>query len=170
MKKILSIIVLACFFSPSSYAAAEGDSYFGLQYALVTYDEDGFPDAQPTALVLRYGQFVNNSISVEGRLGIGLQDDTVNFLNTDVDIEVDSVFGVYGLFHAGSSDNVALYGVLGFTKGKLTASIPGDSISESDSGLSFGVGVDIQSFNIEYMLYLDEDFYSVSALSLGYNF
>jgi len=51
----------------------------------------------------------------------------------------------------------------------LTASVPGFSITEDDSGLSYGFGVDIKSFNIEYMLYLDEDFYEVSAISFGYN-
>jgi len=94
-----------------------------------------------------------------------LQDDTV----LGVDVEIDTFFGVYGVFHISSNSDTSFYGVLGFTKGELTASVPGFSITEDDSGLSYGFGVDIKSFNIEYMLYLDEDFYEVSAISFGYN-
>ena len=169
MKKILLVITLALFYSSISYAASEGDTYGGLQYALVTYDEDGVDEAEPTALVGRYGQFVNDNISVEGRFGFGLQDDTVNVLGIDVDVEVDTFFGVYGVFHASSNSDTSFYGVLGFTKGEVTASAGGISVSEDDSGLSYGFGVDFNSFNIEYMLYLDEDFYEVSAISFGYN-
>ena len=164
MKKILLVITLAFFYSSISFAASEGDTYGGLQYGLFTYAEDGFPDAEPTALVGRYGQFVNDNVSVEGRFGIGLQDDTV----LGVDVEIDTLFGLYGVFHTSSNSNTSFYGVLGFTKGEATASVPGFSVTEDDSGLSYGFGVDINSFNIEYMLYLDEDGYDLSAISLGY--
>ena len=113
----------------------------------------------------RYGRFINDNVAVEGRFGFGLQDDTV----LGVDVEIDTFFGVYGVFHISSNSDTSFYGVLGFTKGELTASVPGFSITEDDSGLSYGFGVDIKSFNIEYMLYLDEDFYEVSAISFGYN-
>ena len=164
MKKILLVITFAFFHSSISLAASEGDTYGGFQYGLLTYSEDGFPDLEPTALAGRYGQFVNDNISVEGRFGIGMQDDTA----LGVSIELDTFYGVYGVAHASSNSDVSFYGVFGFTKGKLTASIPGFSISDSDSGLSYGFGVDFNSFNIEYMLYLDEDFYDISAISFGY--
>ena len=75
MKNILLVIALVFSYSSISFAASEGDTYGGLQYALVTYDEDGFDEAEPTALVGRYGQFVNDSVSIEGRIGFGLSDD-----------------------------------------------------------------------------------------------
>ena len=166
MKKILLVITFAFFYSSISLAASEGDTYGGLQYGLVTYSEDGFPDAEPTALVGRYGKFVKDNVAVEGRFGIGLQDDTV----LGIDVEVDTFFGVYGVFHVSSNSDTSLYGVLGFTKGEVTASVPGFSFSQDDSGLSYGFGVDINSFNIEYMLYLDETDYDVSAISFGFKF
>ena len=164
MKNKMLVITLALFYSSISFAASEGDSYGGFQYGLVTYSENGFPDAEPTALVGRYGTFVNDNVAVEGRFGFGLQDDTV----FGIDVEVDTFFGIYGVFHASSNSDTSFYGVLGFTKGELTFSVPGFSISEDDSGLSYGFGVDINSFNIEYMLYMDETDFDVSAISFGY--
>ena len=53
MKHILLVITLAFFYSSPSIATSKGESYGGLQYALVTYDEDGFDEVEPTALVGR---------------------------------------------------------------------------------------------------------------------
>jgi outer membrane immunogenic protein len=168
MKKILFTIILAVVYSSPLFAAGEGSKYVGLQYGLFTYDEDGIDEAEPTALVARIGAFVNDNVAIEGRFGFGLQDDTVNVFNTDVDVEIDNLFGVYGVFHATSNSDASVYGVLGFSKGELSASVGDDSISEDDSGFSYGFGVNIQSFNVEYMRYLDEDTYKVSAISFGF--
>ncbi len=168
MKNILLVIALVFSYSSISFAASEGDTYGGLQYALVTYDEDGFDEAEPTALVGRYGQFVNDSVSIEGRIGFGLSDDSVDVGAFDIDIEVNHLFGIYGVFHANSNSDTSVYGVLGFTQGELEGSAMGISVSEDDSGLSYGFGVNIKSFNIEYMSYIDEDDYDVTAISLGF--
>jgi len=168
MEKILLVVTLAFLYSPISLAASEGNSYGGFQYALVTYEEDGFDDIEPTALVGRYGQFVSDNVAIEGRLGIGLQDDSIDVLGVDVDLEIDHLLGVYGVFHATSNSDTSVYGVLGFTQGELSVDVLGETFTDDDSGLSYGFGVNIQSFNIEYMMYLDEDDYEVSAISLGY--
>jgi len=103
MKKILLVVTLAFFYSSISFAASEGDTYVGVQYGLFTYDEVGFPDVEPTALVGRYGRFINDNVAVEGRFGFGLQDDTV----LGVDVEIDTFFGVYGVFHISSNSDTS---------------------------------------------------------------
>ena len=168
MKHILLVITLAFFYSSPSIAASKGESYGGLQYALVTYDEDGFDEVEPTALVGRYGHFVSDYVAIEGRIGFGLQDDTVDAGAFDIDIEVDSLYGVYGVFHTSSSSDTNFYGVLGFTRGELEGSAFGLTVSEDDSGLSYGFGVNIKWFNIEYMHYLDDDDWDATAISLGF--
>ena len=86
----------------------------------------------------------------------------------DIDIEVDSLYGVYGVFHTSSSSDTNFYGVLGFTRGELEGSAFGLTVSEDDSGLSYGFGVNIKWFNIEYMHYLDDDDWDATAISLGF--
>ncbi|NNE63357.1 MAG: porin family protein [Gammaproteobacteria bacterium] len=168
MRKILLVALLAFTYGSNSFAASEGDTYGGIQYSQVTYEVDDIDDLEPTALVGRYGQFIGENVAVEGRIGFGLRDDSVDVLGADFDLEVDTLLGIYYLFHAPGNSDTSVYGVLGFTRGRISVSLLDESESGSDGSLSYGVGVNIQSFNIEYMLYLDEDDYEVSAISLGY--
>ena len=69
MKIPLLILVISALPISPTYAASQGDNYVGLQYSQVTYDEDDFDDAEPTALVGKIGQFLNENIAIEGRLG-----------------------------------------------------------------------------------------------------
>ncbi len=167
MKILRLFIPLLCLASPGVFAAETGDNYFGGQFALVTYDEEGVDEAEPTAGVLRFGRYLNPNVSVEGRFGIGLQDDSVEVIGIDVDVEVKTLMGFYGVFESGG-DTGSVYGVIGFTRGELEASALGITVDEDDSGLSFGFGVNIGGFNIEYMSYLDEDEYDATAVSLGF--
>jgi hypothetical protein len=50
----------------------------------------------------------------------------------------------------------------------LTKDEADTSYSSNDSDLSFGFGIDNKLFNIEYMMYVDEGNYEISAISLGY--
>ncbi|MFD2437274.1 outer membrane protein [Modicisalibacter luteus] len=61
--------------------------------------------------------------------------------------------------------------------GEATLSAPGYGVeaSESDSGFSYGVGIEGHftrqiSANLEYVSYLDKSDYEVTAVSLGMNY
>jgi len=167
MKKTALIVSLVFYCSSFSLGASKGEKYFGIQYSQLNHNNEDFPEeAKPTALIGRYGYFFNDNFSVESRLGFGLGDDTLDF-GVDVDIEVDNIYGIYGLYHF-RNDDVSFYGVLGLSKGELTSKGPSISESDNESGLSYGIGVDIKSFNIEYMMYLDEDTFETSAIAIGY--
>lgn len=172
---ILSAVSFAAAAQPES-----GDSYIGGQYASVGYDEDGFPEVEPSALVLRGGQFINDNFAIEGRFGFGLSDDSaatnINGYDVDVAIDIKRIFGVYGKGYLPVNDVFGVYGVFGFTDAKLEATASNGSVSEtvsqSDSGFSYGIGFDVfvkdsLSVNGEYMSYLDESGYTADALSFG---
>ena len=53
LKQILLIVAFISVYSSHAPAAVEEQRYLGLQYSLVTYDEDG-DEAEPTALIARY--------------------------------------------------------------------------------------------------------------------
>lgn len=175
------------FFSVPALAgpAAEGTGYAGGMFTMLTYDEDGVSDdAEPTALIGRLGYHANEYFAVEGRLGIGLSDDSVTVtipdgfggtVTGDVDVELDRLFGAYAVGYLPLGDAAAAYGLVGFTNAKATFSANGFSDSDTDSGLSYGIGFDLYptsafAVNAEYVQYLDETDYDLSALSIGAKF
>ena len=168
MKIAFVVVALLVGYSSSLWAAGQGEKYGGLQYALVTYDEEGLDDVEPTALVGKLGVFVNDNVAIEGRIGFGLQDDTVDIGPFEVDFEVDSLLGIYGVLYSSMESDTAFYGVLGYTQGELEGSAFGVTVSEDESGLSYGFGVNFGAFNLEYMSYLDEDDFEATAISLGF--
>jgi outer membrane immunogenic protein len=157
--------------SPSN----KSDSYFGLQYGMVTYSEDELSDLNPSVLIFRFGQHATENFSIEGRFGLGVADDSLDISGVNLSLEIDSVIGVYGVIHAGSSADSSLYALFGFTKVEVTGTVsaPGfqsESLTDSDSGASFGIGVELGNFNIEFTQYLSESTYDVTAISLGGTF
>lgn len=180
LNKITTIgVVLAVVLSTSTVFAGQvvGSKYAGLQYAISDYSEDGLSaEPNPTALVGRLGVNLTDIFSIEGRLGLGLQDDTVNIFGTDVTMEIDSLIGVYGAGHIYLNKNSSVYGLLGLTRAEATISSPGfTSQSDDETGLSFGVGADIGigngvALNIEYVQYLNKSDFDFSALAFGVKF
>ena len=165
MKLRICTLLIALLFSPTIFAANGGETYGGVQYSIVEIDLDGIGDVEPTALVGKLGVFVNDNIALEGRFGIGLQDDDI----FGIDVDVERIIGFYGVFHANTGGDATVYGVLGFTEAEAELSIPGDSVTEDESDVSYGFGVNIGSINIEYMIYIDdEDDVDATAISIGF--
>ncbi len=173
MKSFTILFALLAIFATPLHAA-EGDTYGSVQYALVTYDEEGFDEVEPTALVFKYGKFINDNVSIEGRFGIGLQDDDIDVdilgMTFEAEVEIETVFGVYLVAHTNPDAQGTFYGVLGVTQGELKVSIDGFSDSESESDISYGFGARFGNFTLEYMNYLDKDAFEATAISLGYVF
>ena len=178
-KFALSAVSAALLLSSNQALAFDtGNSYVGAQYAMFTYSESGIPDFDPTGLIIRGGYFFNKHFSLEGRLGFGIGDDQQDVFGFPVKVEIDNMFGIYGVGHLPVSERVDLYGVIGYSQGEATATvvgIPGATASDDDSDLSFGVGADFLitdkfSLNIEYMSYLSKSEFDTDALSLGVNF
>ncbi len=154
-----------------------GDSYLGLQYAQTSYEDDNGVEAEPSAAVGRLGHFVTDNFAIEGRAGFGISEDEASYYgsNTNVNVEIDSLLGVYGVGHLPISETVSAYALAGFTSGEATASNAAGSVSGDDSGFSYGIGGELSftprvSATLEYMSYLDKSDYQISAISAGLNF
>jgi len=167
--------------SHSAMAASPGDTYIGVGFSQLTYSEDGFPDFNPTMLGLRAGYYLNRNFSVEGRLGLGIADDTkgVNYggFSGDINVEVDSLMGVYAVGHFPASDSFGFYGFLGFNNADITATATSGgtsfSYSDDDSDIAFGIGAELKvspasTINLEYGNFYDEDTVSVDAITIGF--
>jgi outer membrane immunogenic protein len=164
----------------ASIAGTEGENYVGAQYAVSYYNEDGISkEFNPTLAIGRFGHFFTPNFSIEGRLGFGLQDDT-QFLpefgsGYDATLELDRLFGLYATGHINITESSSIYGVLGASKVKGTASVPSFPSLEStedNSSVSYGVGADIGigstvALNIEYIRYLDKSEFDLDAVAVG---
>ena len=178
-KIAISAITSALLLSANpTFAYDTGDGFVGAQYAMATYSESGVPDFDVSALVIRGGYFFNKYFSLEGRLGFGIGDDTQNVFGIDINLELDNMYGIYGVGHIPLNQTVDLYGVIGFTNAEASAEavgIPGATASGDESDLSFGIGADFLvskniSLNLEYMAYLSKDVFDLSALGFGINY
>lgn len=184
MNNKIVVVMLTCtllFFTSVGISGTTDENYFAIQYGIGQYSEDGISEEfNPSISVGRFGRFLTPNFSVEGRLGLGLQDDTqhlqefgVNGL--DATLELDYILGIYGTGHLNLTDSFSLYGVLGVSKVKGTASlpsIPALTATENNSGVSYGVGADLgighnMALNLEYMLYLDKSEFDLGVIGLG---
>ena len=139
-------------------------------------------DASLAGIYGRLGLGVNEHLSFEGRVGLGAIDDevTVNFTNksgrtfsSELGVKLDAFFGGYIRVGTQASKDFYPYVIVGITQLARTYTLVNDdTISESDSSSSFGVGFDFGhtesgGFNVEYMNYYDANGISVTGFSFG---
>jgi opacity protein-like surface antigen len=173
MKKL--VIITGILFSSSTMVFADDNSgYFGSGYHLGKYEESGVPDAEPSALKIEVGKYLTPNIAIEGQFLFGMGDDTVQIEGVDVDLELKNAISIFVKGDIDLGEKANLYGLIGFTKGKLEATIDENnvSVSEDDSGLSYGFGIEGEvgsgiSLSSEYIVYLSEDDYDYSGFNFG---
>ena len=172
LRKILYFSFLMGLFNTSAQAEFQETIYTGIQAAQVTYEDDlvGI-EGKPPALVLRIGGYLEGGTAIEARLGFGLSGygDTVNVPGFgDVDFDVENFFGLYGLYHIGWGSNASLYGLLGVTNGEIKISPNPGFITDRETSLSYGIGLNIAKINFEIVHYMHNNDFDVGAISIGY--
>lgn len=178
MKSRIGVLLLAGLVSSPALASSAGTTYAGLQHAWVSYEDDYSIEADPTLLVGRFGHYLTDYFSVEGRVGLGLSDDevTIDGYDANATAEIDHLLGAYAVGHLPVTQFVSIYALAGFAQVKATVDTPFGSESGDDSGFPFGVGGEVNFFSrqfsgtLEYMSYLDKSDYEVSAISAGVNY
>lgn len=183
MKFRWSLLFLVLFFPFAAHAEVfadssgiSGNNYFGVNLSGLRYSEqDSEVDTHETGLGLRFGHGFGDYLAVEGHAVAGLDDDVIL---GGLRIGIDYLLGVYLRGNMFLWDPRArLYGLVGVTRGKLTAEALGLTDTLTDTEMSYGVGFefygdDRNAINLEYMRYLDgEDNgfdYDVDAFSIGY--
>lgn len=169
MDRILLVIASAFLYSASSFAVDEDLASWGFQYSLVTYHEGGFDGGQPTGWKAQYGQLTNQSVTIEERSLDDPLDRKVSFLGSSIGFGVGPFYGMRGVFRTSSSDDKSTYIAVGFMMDELAVDEAGWSDSRDDSVFSYGFGVNNSSYNIEYMMSLDEEDFDFSAISLAFS-
>ena len=182
---IIGLVMSFGSMSGNAFAGLTPGAYAGVQYASTDFSFEGVSeDFSPTGLIGRAGSNFNKYVAIEGRLGIGLSDDTVTATDgvttASVSIELDTLIGLYGVGHVPLGKSSSIYALVGLTQVDATASgsVTGSgsaSFSDDESDLSYGIGADIGILynlwvNVEYVQYLDKSDIDVSAIALGLKF
>lgn len=181
----IGAVVSVVLMSSNVFADLAGGVYGGIQYASFDFSADDISeDFSPTGLIGRVGNKINENFAIEGRLGLGLSDDTITATDgidtASLSIELDTLIGVYGIGHVMLSESSSIYALIGFTQIDATASasvtnVGSASASDDESDLSYGIGADIGisnniALNVEYVQYLDKSDFDVSAIAFGVKF
>lgn len=169
----IAVLTVALLLSVPAYAAQ--DLYGGVNYGVAKYKEDGVPSASLDTLAFKLGTFLHPNFAIEVRLGTGVGDDTVTVSGIPVKVEIDNFYGFYGRAFIPTGSGFRPYGMVGWTKGEVTATALGASASEDDSDFSYGLGADIEitkavSLNVEYARLFKGDGYKVEGFSAGVAF
>jgi opacity protein-like surface antigen len=178
------VVSLGCL-SGGAFAGLTPGAYAGVQYAIADFSFEGVQeDFSPTGLVGRAGSNLNRYFSIEGRLGLGLSDDTVTITDAatsaSLSVELDTLIGIYGVGHVPLGKSSSIYALIGLTQIDATASasvtgVGSASLSDDESDFSYGLGADIGILynlwvNVEYVQYIDKADIDVSAIALGLKF
>lgn len=180
MKRGLVLIALGTLTTPLA-AIANPASYAALQFSQVEYSESGVPDIEPTALAVRIGANLSPNFGLELRVGAGVADDSATIELDDGSlvkgtVEIDNYISAYGRLMAPLGERFTAYAMAGVTRSKITREADAYSESDSETGLSFGVGgellLNVNTFvSVEYARLLDGDNdYDLDALSIGIGF
>lgn len=164
MKKLTLVLLLLL--TSNAYAYETGDTYVGVQFGQAEVEIDGIDDIEPTYGLVRLGIYLTPALALDLRYGDGIDDDTL----MDVEFSIDRIAGLYALYHLELGSSVSVYGLLGYSEVDLKAETSGGSLSEDKDDVSFGIGLDIGSINIEYTQVLDGSDYEVNAASIGYTY
>lgn len=176
MKKFLFLSSIFFVINSPCFADEQASAYVGGAYHMGTYEEDNIPDFELGGIELKVGKYLAPQVAVEGRFILPVADDSAEVDGVDIDLELKKAISFFLRGNIPLSQSANVYGLLGFTKGKLEAkaSYQGQSmtISDSDSGLSYGFGVDGEispglAINAEYIFYLSEDDYDYTGIVIG---
>lgn len=171
-EKIAIVVVAAtALMSSNVFAGPSNGAYGGIQLGNV---DDGSGDNSVLTSVGRLGKNINKNFSFEGRLGFSTDTSkTYPYPNWDKSLEMDKLFGVYGVGHSKISESISAYGLIGYTRVDATVSVYGSGTkSVDDYDLSFGLGIDMAvghywSLNIEYIQYLSNSEFDINATAIG---
>ncbi|MCK2147593.1 MULTISPECIES: outer membrane beta-barrel protein [Marinobacter] len=152
------------------YKSGVGGVYTGLNYTFMSLDAGG-DDADVGTLSAKAGVMATPFLGFEARGGFGVDDDRVR----GIDYSVDNFFGGYATFNIVNESPVTPYAVLGFTRVEVEAEGPFNTVTDDDSDVSYGVGLNMEfarnvSGNLEYMRYYDDDDVTVDGLGVGVQF
>lgn len=152
------------------YKSGVGGLYTGLNYTFMNLDV-GSQDADVGTLSAKVGVMATPFLGIEARGGFGVDDDRIGF----ADYSLDNFFGGYATFNLANESPMTPYAILGFTRVEVEADFPTATVTEDETDVSYGIGLNMEfapnvSGNLEYMRYYDDRDVTVDGLGVGVQF
>ena len=170
MNKFIALpsILILISYTYFNVAQAEGrNTYIGIQYGSANTSFSGIPsDVDLDFLTLQLGVWMTDNASIEVRIGTGNGDDSIG----PVDLEIESIGGLYGTYHWNLGNHASIYGIAGWSDAALKVSGGGSSDQDDENGLSYGAGMRFSILSVEYMRYLDTSDVEADAVSVGLHY
>ena len=168
MSRIPIVMMIALLYSSLSLAASEAVAYDEFEYTPASYHVDGFDGTKSNAWGGLYSQFQFKYSTTEEVKTEESLERRKNALGMGIGLEVAPLYGTYGVFRTSIKNDQSTYVAIGITADELFIDEDDSLDSRNDSEIAYGFGVNNSSYNIEYMMYLDEESYGVSAIGLGF--
>ncbi|MGF1834680.1 porin family protein [Photobacterium sanguinicancri] len=142
MKKLLALAIVSTIGFGATAAQAEG-LYVGgdLQLQQQTAKDSGVKQKTKLGSINgKVGYEVNEYFSVEGRAGMGVKNGKYTAGSTELKAKEKYNVGAYALASYPITDSFSVYGLAGYSYGKVSLEANGDKEKVSLKGLSYGVG------------------------------
>lgn len=174
----LPTISLLMLISPFALAADEPKAYWGVMAGTSEFSILG-EDISPMSLTGRLGYEFGKYLSVEGRLMASGTDSFSASFPSYSTWEITYLGNVSAKLNIsfGDEKRVNVYGLVGYSTWKYTATEGVLTEHDTDDGVSYGVGVDlfadrINGINFEIIRYVDSTIggndYTLDTASIGY--
>lgn len=172
MKRTKQFIAALALSSLSAASLAGG--YVGVNYAHMDVDL-GDHSVDLGAVVFKAGYQFNEWVALEARAGVGVRDDDFNHFGEKVDVKLDNLFGGYLIAGIPTATIVYPYAVVGYTRARFEASVPGFTTADSEEDFSYGVGANFAvteqvMVNLEAIRYLEDAQADTIGLGVTYRF
>lgn len=163
--------------------AAAGPALYGeVGYTFLKAKAEG-ESANLGALRGILGYDFHPNVAFEGMLAFGVKDHTESVVESglavNLKLELQNSYGIYVKPKFNATNELELFGRLGWARSKIkaTASALGVSASESESDSDFSYGVGLKyNFNprmsagLDYMRYFDKDGLTVDGVTVGFGY
>lgn len=178
MNTIKSLGLAAILASCASFAQAETGLYGGASVLLGSYEENGVESVDLNFIQAQVGNRFNENWAIEGRVGLGIGDDSVTTDGVKIELEGEYLVSVFAKGILPINPSFELYALAGLTYSSIeaNASFLGNSAKVSDSGsdVSFGLGASFDatesvSLFAEYSSIYDKDDTEFNGFTLGIN-
>lgn len=160
---------------------AQAQMYGEVGYTAIIAKENFYGDrskASPSALRGFLGYELNPNLAIEGMVAFGMNEASIKVngvSNPGRKFKIDNAVGFYLKPKTKLNDQVELFGRVGFARVKGAVSEAGDSVSRTESSISYGAGFSYAinsttSLNADYMQYLSKDAFKFNGFTFGVGF
>lgn len=149
-----AIVALSAIGASAQVAASKVSAEVG--YSTLDFKSGNYT-AHPSIARAVVAYDVNDNLAIEGMAGMNASSSDVQVGALTINAQVDSVYGVFVKPKAKLTQDLEVYGRLGYTNTTLKASAAGVSASSTKDSGAYGVGL---SYHITPAVYLSTDYTS----------